>query len=358
MENISQKHLDVVKNEFEKSSERWTDLILQRHFWYEDLRVRIIDRQIQLILYISSVEIAIIGIVFPLLEEENGLFFSVITMSLSAFIGFCLILWTISHDLKVIPKKEENETSIFSKLRDESLSIRDKAIFEKVNDKDIKKYFFNAQKIKKEFKDSDDNFTRKIVDFFYIFFLIFCLLGFINFLFVVFLNPILKFKNMENLTSLTSMNNLAVQTIFNFNFNVFVNLFIYSAGVAFGVLTAIKIIEGIVSFVHYKWTSSFKRRAEEIKELNRKMHDRLVEIEEAVESNIIPKNYAKIKTRIRYNASRLKKYNKTIFDNVECLLGIISANEKNGVVVADDKESIQIKNLSEQIREKVDKLWL
>src|SRR4030042_3219112 len=322
MEDISQKDLDVVKNEFEKSSERWTDLILQRHFWYEDLGIRIIDRQIQLILYISSVEIAIIGIVFPLLEKESELLFSVITMSLSAFVGFCLILWTIAHDRKVIPRKEKNEISIFSRLRDESLSIRDKATFEKVTDEDIKKYFLNAQKIKKELKDADDNFIMKIVDFFYIFFLIFCLLGFLNFLFVIFLNPLLRLKNMENSIPLASINNLPVQAIFNFNINVFLNLVYYSAGITFGVLVVVKIIRGFVNFVYYKWTSSFERRADEIKELNRKMHDRLVEIYEAVEVNKRPEKYYNIRTRLRLNASRLKKYDKTIYEDVERLLDI------------------------------------
>lgn len=188
MEDTSQKHLDVVKNEFEKSSERWTDLILQRHFWYEDLRIRIIDREIQLILYISSVEVAIIGIVIPLIKKENGLFFSVITMSLGAFVGFCLILWMIAHDRKATSEKEKNEVDTFSRLRDGALYIRDKAIFEKVTDEDIKSYFLNAQKIKKEVEDKneDNYFVRKIVDFFYVFFLIFFLLGFVNFLVVIF----------------------------------------------------------------------------------------------------------------------------------------------------------------------------
>lgn len=163
---------------------------------------------------------------------------------------------------------------------------------------------------------------------------------------------------MENITLLTSINNLAVQAIFNFNINVFINLIFYSGGITLGVLVVVKIIKVIVSFIYYKWTSSFERKAEEIKELNRKMHDRLIEIAEAVESNVIPKEYAKIKTRLYYNASRLKKYDKTIFEDVERLLNIISANKENNLVVANDKERIQIKKLSEQVREKVDKLWL
>lgn len=163
---------------------------------------------------------------------------------------------------------------------------------------------------------------------------------------------------MEDLASSTLINNLAIQAIFNFNINVFINLFFYSAGITLGVLAAVKIIEGVVSFVYYKWTSSFKRRSEEIKELNRKMHDRLIEINEAVESNKKPKKYNEIKTRIRYNASRLKKYDKTIFDDAERLLNILSSNEKESAVVTSDKESAQIKSLTEQIREKVDKLWL
>ncbi len=88
---------------------------------------------------------------------------------------------------------------------------------------------------------------------------------------------------MDNTTSsaLTIINNFDLQTILNFNIYVFLNIIIYFAAASFGIKIAIEITKGVVEFVHYKWTSQYERRAKEIEELNRKMHDRLVEIEEA-----------------------------------------------------------------------------
>lgn len=158
--------------------------------------------------------------------------------------------------------------------------------------------------------------------------------------------------NMENSTSsaLTLINNFANQAILNFNPTVTINLFFYSAATTFGVLVTIKLLDGFVSFIRYKWTSRYERRAEEIKELNNKMHDRLVEIGEAIECGKKPEDYIRIKTRLRYNASRLKKYDKTIFKDVDSLLNTLSSNQEGADCVAESKDLI------EQIREKVDKL--
>lgn len=60
----------------------------------------------------------------------------------------------------------------------------------------------------------------------------------------------------------TITNNLATTVILNFNFQVLVNLFFYSAAVTAGVLTASKIItlllEEVVKGFRYKWTERYK----------------------------------------------------------------------------------------------------
>lgn len=152
---------------------------------------------------------------------------------------------------------------------------------------------------------------------------------------------------MDNTTSsaLTIINNFDLQTILNFNIYVFLNIIIYFAAASFGIKIAIEITKVIVKLIHYKWTSRYERRAKEIEELNRKMHDRLVEIEDAVNNKEIKIDKAKV--RLRYNASRLKKYDQTIYCDVADLLSILDKKDKLN-------ESVK---LIEQIRKKVDELY-
>lgn len=138
-------------------------------------------------------------------------------------------------------------------------------------------------------------------------------------------------------------NSLVTQAIFNFNFIVILNIFLYFGAATFGVLIATKILEAIINFIRYKLTSRYERRVEEIKELNKKMHDRLVELEEGMMPDE-KDSLSKVKIRLRYNAARLKKYDKTIFDDIEKLLNNLDNVEQS-------RESI------EKIRGKIDKLW-
>lgn len=124
-----------------------------------------------------------------------------------------------------------------------------------------------------------------------------------------------------------------------------------------GIKVAIKIINGLSEIVYYKWTSRFERRAKEIEELNRKMHDRLVELEEFLDTNHDKDKISKTKIRLRYNASRLKKYDKTIISDVNSLLNLLSFSKEGNKLIHEEEGVDKIRILIEQIREKVDKLW-
>jgi len=153
---------------------------------------------------------------------------------------------------------------------------------------------------------------------------------------------------MENLT----VNNIVTQSILNFNFNIFITLFLYSGAVAIGVLF---VKEVVFYFIRHFLTSRYDRRAEEIKDLNRKTHDRLVEIILMVDSyKMALEDYVKVRKRLLYSSSRLKKYDKTISENINSLLNLLLFD--NGEVKVVDM--VQLKKLIEQIREKIDKLWV
>lgn len=163
---------------------------------------------------------------------------------------------------------------------------------------------------------------------------------------------------METATSAAFANNIANTIVLNFSFQVFINLFLYTGSAAFGIFTAGKIAaflgEQIISYLHYKLTDRYRRRMDEIKELNNKMQDRLVEILEIIDSGKIDAKTAQTRMRLLYNSSRLKKYDKTIPDDVSNLLNNLSFKQNGQVDIKNIKES---QDLVDKIREKVDKLW-
>lgn len=163
---------------------------------------------------------------------------------------------------------------------------------------------------------------------------------------------------MDNTTSSTLIiNNFDLQTILNFNIYVFVNIFIYFVAATLGIMIAIKIVKGIAGFVYYTWTSRYERRAKEIEELNRKTHDRLVEIEEAISMHKKIGEIVRTITRLRYYASRLEKYDKTIHGDVDNLIDILQSDYNKENESISVKEIDKSKEIIEKIRKKVDKLW-
>lgn len=71
---------------------------------------------------------------------------------------------------------------------------------------------------------------------------------------------------MEASASPTLINNLATTVILNFNFQVFINLLVYSAAATTGVLVTSKLItlgfEGLVKALRFRWESKYKDKKE------------------------------------------------------------------------------------------------
>lgn len=145
--------------------------------------------------------------------------------------------------------------------------------------------------------------------------------------------------------------NILNQTINNFNFWVVFNLFSYSLGVTFGILLA----KEIVIYFRRKLLYKYERMANEIKELNTKMHDRLIDLKMGIDANYIEeKEYEDIKIRLYYNSSRLKKYDETILKDINDLFNKISFNKENKKIEIQEGTY----NIMEQIRKKVDDIWI
>jgi hypothetical protein len=153
------------------------------------------------------------------------------------------------------------------------------------------------------------------------------------------------------------IHNIVIQTFLNLNFTIILNVFLYTAAGTLGILLVKEVIIEFFIFLRCKLLSRYERRAEEIKELNNKMHDRLVELVEIMRSD--GKNlekYAKIKHRLLYNSSRLKKYNKTIPIDIDELFELFLLQDTKMVCAEENKEKAF--KLVDLIKEKVDLLWV
>ena len=118
----------------------------------------------------------------------------------------------------------------------------------------------------------------------------------------------------------------------------------------------------ILLFIKYDLDRKINKeeyRIKEIFELNGKMHDRLVEAQEVIKAN----NYitGDIKRRLLYNSSRLKRYDKTIWDDTNLLINNwndvifqkVRGNINDGQV---SKERVKSIDLIDKIKSKIDKL--
>jgi len=159
-------------------------------------------------------------------------------------------------------------------------------------------------------------------------------------------------------TTQATLINIVNNVVVNFNQQVAINLFFYFATATAGVITASKIVnlilEWVSDWVRYKWSKRYERRMEEIKELNTKTHDRLVELSDAIECGKLDSKTKIARVRLLYNASRFKKYDKNISLDIVNLLRGLTFNADNTVTVIDLSKT---KETIESVRAKIDKLW-
>lgn len=80
---------------------------------------------------------------------------------------------------------------------------------------------------------------------------------------------------MDNSTPTALLSGPNIQIFNYFSIKVVVNIFLYSVAATFGVLVATNLIKAAKNLFLLR----YKRYVEDIKELNNKVHDRLVEIE-------------------------------------------------------------------------------
>lgn len=183
---MKKEDIELAKQEFNRERERWTDLLLDRRFYYADLLTRIADRQINHILVLTTISVAIVSIVFPL---TRFLIVPFILLVASIVLGTLLVLYTIFQDQKGVPLTRDRELKVYKKLQEASNKNYIKAYDGTLSYNDVHNYYYDLkQKILKELTEiKASKLIPKITDILYIFFLVFFFLGLIYyFLFLIF----------------------------------------------------------------------------------------------------------------------------------------------------------------------------
>jgi len=186
---MNQVDLNLMKEEFNQDRNRWTDIILQRIFFYGDLKIKLAEREFQFILFLTTVSIAFISVVLPLLLNSDHKIskISIFAFMLASFFGFLRVFLSIIVDKKEIPKDEEFEIGYFKKCQKLAGQIYGKITSGDITKKDIEKdvemyaslgrgiNIMGAQR-----KKEKDNFSRKFLSSIHCLFLLSFAIGFFS----------------------------------------------------------------------------------------------------------------------------------------------------------------------------------
>lgn len=128
---------NLIRQEFKREFEKWTDLMVQRRQWYFDQKFRLVDRTFQSVVSYSSISAAFIAIVFPLLDKTSpSILVALWAFSLNVLFGVILGSFPIFIDKKELPKAMGEELSVLRKFQSQSL-----AVFKDPTEKNIDGYF-------------------------------------------------------------------------------------------------------------------------------------------------------------------------------------------------------------------------
>ena len=176
---MKEEDIELAKQEFNRDRDRWTDLLLTRRFYYADLQTRLTDRQINHTLTLTTIAIAVISVIFPLIGKSSPIStIALLLLSLSAILGTALVLYTVFKDKKGIPKIRDEELNVYSKFQSASMQNYNKAYSGEITWNDVKSYFELRGQIEKELKSKKENkLVEIIIDTLYITFLASFFLG-------------------------------------------------------------------------------------------------------------------------------------------------------------------------------------
>jgi len=175
---------DLIKEEFNQHRKQWTDIIVQRIFFYAGLKIKLAEREFQLALSLTTISVAFLAIILPLLLGSG------IKISSLAIFGFLIasvsglirIFLSIIVDKKAIPKDKKFELDYFKRCQRLAVEIYDDALNRTVNNGKAEEYF-NLEKNSRDSvlqREKEKHLLNKILSIIYYSFLLSFIIGFIS----------------------------------------------------------------------------------------------------------------------------------------------------------------------------------
>jgi ABC-type Fe3+ transport system permease subunit len=126
---VSEGNIDLIISEFAKNREQWANVGLQAAYRYEDLTIRNLDRQFNLVLGLTTISAAFLTIVAPLIKHpfSHSLIFATYSFVTVAALGVIILIITIQRDKRLIAEDRAWEHQIYGAYLDQCVAIYSKA---------------------------------------------------------------------------------------------------------------------------------------------------------------------------------------------------------------------------------------
>lgn len=102
---------EVIKREFDEKRKFLKEVLVKRIFDHGDLKIRLLEREFQLALFLTTISVTFLTIILPItLNSEFRIsFFTILCFLLASFSGLARVISSTLFDAKELPKDEKIE---------------------------------------------------------------------------------------------------------------------------------------------------------------------------------------------------------------------------------------------------------
>lgn len=170
-------NVDLAKAAMEKEYDRWTNILLERGFWFQDQRQKLADKQLQQIVFLSTISAGSLAIVLPLSDAKGSswLIASFFVFFINLLLGVVIVIAALNLDAKDLLKAKDRELTLYRKFQKAALKA-----LNRTDESSVKTYLEIIEDEKTELGRSiKPSLTPEVLNGFYYSFLISFFLGLI-----------------------------------------------------------------------------------------------------------------------------------------------------------------------------------
>lgn len=161
---MKKEDIDLAKQEFYRDRDLWTNLLNQRRSYYSDLLTRVADRQINHILVLTTIAVAVLSIVFPVASKTSYLSIaSFMLLAASVLLGTGLVLYSVFRDKIGLPKMRDEELGMYRRFQKAAIDNLTKSYSGSLTTEDVAKYFDLRDKVLRELGEKKENRTVEAI---------------------------------------------------------------------------------------------------------------------------------------------------------------------------------------------------